>query len=305
MGDTSIEWTNKSWNPIRARRVMPDGKARLGWHCVHMSEGCRFCYAERTNQWVGTGLDYKPGHLRQGDVEIFIDEKIEAHPLKWHEPEMVFPCSMTDLFGDFVHANMILRVLAVMAMTPHLTYQIVTKRPQRMCEIFTYCGRRWTETRQQRGDLAMAISGDFERAHVAASAAFPLANVWCGTSTEDQETFFERTPWLSETPAAVRFLSVEPMLGPVRLINLFGDSDRMNIDWCIIGCESGREARHFDEAWAYDLIADCRARGVAPFVKQIPSGKRGKPLKDIDAFPEGLRVREWPLSPPAEYPGPL
>jgi protein gp37 len=291
MGDTSIEWTNKSWNPIRARRAMLDDSVRVGWHCEPVSGGCKFCYAEEINGRFGTLLEYKPGHLK--DVEIFMDERMEREPLKWREPAMVFPCSMTDLFGDFVHVDLILRMFAVMSMTPHLTYQVLTKRPQRMCELSIYFERRWRETEGQRYNLALAIGGDLERAEIARASSWPLPNIWFGTTTEDQESYDQRVPWLSSTPAAVRFISVEPMIGPVRMPDPFFTGGP--VDWCIIGCESGRNARPFDLGWARGLIADCRTAGTAPFVKQLPSARRGKPLKAIEDFPDDLRVREWPV----------
>ncbi|MEK9751770.1 MAG: DUF5131 family protein [Rhodospirillaceae bacterium] len=110
MGDRSrIEWTDASWTPIRARNR---ATGKVGWHCEHVSEGCRNCYAERWNRPYGTGLPYKPGH--RADVELFLDEQLLTQPLRWRRPRRVFVCSMTDLFADFVPDEWIDRVFAVM-----------------------------------------------------------------------------------------------------------------------------------------------------------------------------------------------
>jgi protein gp37 len=293
MGDTSIEWTDKSWNPIRARNTKT---GKIGWHCEPVTAGCAFCYAEEINQHrFGTGLPYKPGHLKNGDVEIFIDERMEVEPLKWRKPQKVFPCSMTDMFGDFVHTDIILRMLWVMMVTPHLTYQIVTKRPRRMCSMFRQMGDNWEKARSERMDLTNAHTGGKPAyMKIAEEATWPLPNVWAGTSTEDQQAFDERVPWLEETPAAVRFISLEPMLGPVRVRGIFGD--RPNLDWVIVGCESGRSAREPEGLLGMmgDVVDDCRRQGIACFIKQIPGAVRGKPIKTIEDFPEALRVRQWP-----------
>src|SRR6185295_1326030 len=113
---TKIEWTDATWNPIRARNTKT---GKTGWFCTHVSEGCANCYAERINvkpgATGGTGLPYKPGHLANGDVELFLDENTLTQPLRWRAPRMVFVCSMTDLFADFVPDEWLDRIFAVMA----------------------------------------------------------------------------------------------------------------------------------------------------------------------------------------------
>lgn len=285
---TTIEWCDESWNPIRARRR---SNGKVGWHCEVVSGGCKFCYAKGINRRLGTGLEYKPGHFDSGEVEVFLDEKALRKPLGWASSSMIFPCSMTDLFGRFVHVDDILCVMAVMAMTPWHTYQVVTKRPQRACELFTYFERRWTETAAQRYDLAFAISGDKALSETAFGSTWPLPNVWLLTSTEDQETFDERWPWVSAAPVAVRGISAEPLLGRIRLPvrNWSGP-----LDWVIVGCESGSSARQCEMAWAEELAADALAQGSALFVKQLPPVVRGKPVKNMAAFPPALQRREFP-----------
>ena len=128
MADRSkIEWTDSTWNPIRARRR---DNGHVGFHCEHVSEACRNCYAEGMNKRLFTGLDYKPGNRDQ--VEIFLDEKTLLQPLRGKRPRKIFVCSMTDLFADFVADEMIDRIFAVMALCPQHTFQILTKRPERM-----------------------------------------------------------------------------------------------------------------------------------------------------------------------------
>src|SRR5712671_7902670 len=138
MGDKSaIEWTDATWTPIRARN-----HRGTGWHCEHVSDGCRNCYAEGFNRRLGTGLDFKPGYRLYN--EIFLDEKMLTLPLRWKKPRMIFVCSMTDLFADFVRDEWIDRMFAVMALCPQHRFQVLTKRAKRMRE---YCCDKKTSAR--------------------------------------------------------------------------------------------------------------------------------------------------------------
>jgi protein gp37 len=132
MSDRSkIEWTDASWNPIRAELTTV---ARPGWYCEHVSEGCRNCYAENINNRLGTGLPFKPAHRQS--VNIYLDEKVLQQPLKWKRPRMVFVCSMSDLFGSWVTDAMLDAIFAVMQLAKQHTFQVLTKRPERMREYF-------------------------------------------------------------------------------------------------------------------------------------------------------------------------
>jgi protein gp37 len=162
-------------------------------------------------------------------------------------------------------------LFAVMALTPHLQYQVLTKRPERMRE---YCsaGRLVPE--------------------------WPLRNCWVGVTVENQRWADERIPLLLATPAAVRFVSVEPMLGPVDIVRGYqwargatAEPYEPPLQWCIIGGESGRGHRAFNPDWARALVAQCRAHNVAPFIKQLGGARPGNRLEDL---PEDLRIREWP-----------
>lgn len=133
MADNSaIEWTDATWNPVRARNLET---GKVGWHCEHATTGCEFCYAEGFNKRLGTGLAFKPGH--RADIEIFLDEAMLTQPLRWKKPRRIFVGSMTDLFADFVPDEFIDRMFAVMALAPQHTFQLLTKRAARMREYLT------------------------------------------------------------------------------------------------------------------------------------------------------------------------
>jgi protein gp37 len=286
---TKIQWSNSTWTPVRATvksnaaeiakekgytsLIQIAGKmaGRAGPHCEHISPGCRICYAETLNGRClpghGTGL---PFDRRSRDlVDIELDQKILAWPLHWQKPRMIFVCSQTDLFADFVPDAMIDRVFDVMAACPQHVFQSLTKRPTRMVEYM--------------------------------SLRKPTTNVWCGVSAENQEQADERIPLLLQTPASVRFVSYEPALELVDFRSWLP-----GLDWIIIGGESGQRRQRpqpFHLEWAKFVIAQCHAAGVAAFFKQAGSCPvfDGLPLKlrdakggDVSELPEFCRVREFP-----------
>ena len=328
---SSIEWTDASWTPIRARNR---ATGRAGWHCTHVSEACRNCYAEGINKRLGTGLAFKPGHLK--DVEIFLDEAMLLAPLRWRKPRKIFVCSMTDLFADFVPDEMIDKVFAVMALAPQHTFQVLTKRPERMLAYLTkpYSlgqfititddGRRidtpaaevhvrsaMVELLPKAPPHALNAAAAWQDEHCPGDGflrRWPLPNVWLGTSAEDQPAADARIPDLLATPAAVRFVSYEPALGPINLrsIDISGDEevlplgagwlDRLEedeveaprIDWVICGGESGPHARPMHPDWARSLRDQCATAGVPFFFKQW--GEWGPPTDDLGAL-------DWPYHP--------
>lgn len=300
MGDkTNIEWTNATWNPIRARNKVT---GKVGWHCEHATTGCEHCYSEGFNKRLGTGLAFKPGHRM--DIEIFLDEQMLTQPLRWKKPRKIFVCSMTDAFADFVTDEMLDKMFAVMALAPQHTFQVLTKRAERMRRYMLptteipMLGRLPLE----RVHLAAAAADDYEtwgwcrNRGMAATpynlylqAAWPLKNVWLGVSVERQEEADSRIPDLLATPAAARFVSIEPLLGPIALYSLGGRawaqdrtavvhdalagfrSDQVStakLDWVIVGGESGRHARSMHPDWARSLREQCAAAGTAFFFKQ-------------------------------------
>src|SRR3989304_4391532 len=196
----------KSWNPIRARNL---STGAIGWHCEHVHEGCRNCYAERHNEnRFGTGLPYKPGH--RGDLKIYLDDKTLLAPLGWRKPQRVFVCSMTDVFGEWVERAWIDRIPAGLALAPQHTFIVLTKRPARMHHYFY--GLDDTFARDERmGRLV------------------PLANLWLLVSCSEQTDADEFIPLLRDTPAAVRGISCEPLLAPIDLRRYLvtGDTRRL------------------------------------------------------------------------------
>ena len=207
---TSIEWTDSSWTPTRARNIKT---GKVGWHCEHATTGCEFCYAEGINKRLGTGLPFKPGH--RADVEMFLDEKMLLAPLRWKKPRRIFVCSMTDLFADFVTDEMLDRMFAVMALCPQHVFQVLTKRAERMLK-YTTRGGPTLQTLAQVPQVGRGI--------MTANTDWPLPNVWFGVSCERQQEADERIPLLLQTPAAGRFISCEPLLGPLDLSPYLGNN---------------------------------------------------------------------------------
>lgn len=282
MDGTKIEWANAglprgaSWNPIRARNK---ATGKVGWHCVHESEGCRHCYAEGMNKRLGTGLPYKPGHEK--DIEIFLDEKILMQPLRWREPRGIFVGSMTDAFAPFVTDAMLDRMFAVAALCQQHRFLWLTKRSERM--------RAYMDN-PEREALWMTAVGDLMSAPLPGRERplpilerrepwLPLPNVWLGVSAEDQATANERIPDLLATPAAVRFCSYEPALGPVDFRSWLEGREEHGmvgncigwtppLDLIIAGGESGPHARPMHPDWARAARDQCGISGVAFFWKQ-------------------------------------
>lgn len=257
---TKIEWTEVTWNPI------------VG--CSLASPGCTNCYAMR---FAGTRLGHVPKYdgltqpAKLGPVwtgKLALDKKALLAPLGWKRPRMVFVNSMGDLFHDHIPDEWIDRVFAVMALCPQHTFQVLTKRSARMRN---YCQSRF-ETEWGSEQLWEAIEDLSDRGgeHDA-----PLPNVWLGVSVEDQQRADERIPDLLATPAAVRWISAEPLLGPVNITDaMWAREDRLledmaaTIDWVVVGGESGPGARPMHPDWARSLRDQCAAADVPFFFKQ-------------------------------------
>ena len=282
--------------------------------CSKVSEGCRNCYAmKQAHRFSGPGMAYDgltqlvtgKGPQWTG-VVCTVPEVLEV-PLRWRKPRRVFVNSMSDLFHEDVPIQFILQVFEVMARCPQHTFQILTKRPERMAYCLTY-----------PPDRLVCESAEHHRL----LCTMPLPNVWLGTSVEDQAAADERIPHLLRTPAAVRFLSCEPLLGSLDIRQAltyhrrpgedFGSggnylADLRGVDWIIVGGESGPGARPCHTAWIRSLVEQCRAAGMAVFVKQLgarpisPDGhsfgwSTGQDRKggDPHEWPNDLRVREFP-----------
>jgi protein gp37 len=250
MGDRSgIEWTDATWNPVTG--------------CDRVSEGCDHCYAQtlaRRLKLMGNPryqLDGDPRTSGPGfGLNLHPDKLTE--PLTWSRPRRVFVNSMSDLFHDDVPDGFIANVFGVMAVAQHHQFQILTKRPGRMASLLA-----------RLEDEARGFAAWHENSRTTMSGPgtilWPLPNVWLGTSVENQRWADIRIPKLLQTPAAVRFLSCEPLLGP---IDLHLDNVRGALAWVIVGGESGVGARPMDASWARSLRDQCVGSSVLFFFKQ-------------------------------------
>jgi protein gp37 len=293
---TDIQWTDETWNPVTG--------------CAKVSPGCAHCYAETIAKrlWASS---YPPipiaigqdGQVSASRPRQFTDVQCHAdrleQPLRWKKPRRIFVNSMSDLFHEDVPDAFIDRVFAVMALAPQHTFQILTKRAERMRDYMLAEGR--TDSIAQ----CLPTYGTEREGFV----SLPLSNVWLGVSVENQRFADERIPLLLQTPASVRFISAEPLLGLIDLASWFGiaqlttvvEGERVSttlplqahklkvagydnflnkqysstpidvpwLDWVIVGGESGAGARPFDIAWARSIVQQCQAAGVPVFVKQL------------------------------------
>ena len=339
---SNIEWTDATWNPV------------VG--CTPVSSGCLNCYAatmakrlEGMGQepYVGLTVGGKTcarprGYVRfDGTVRTLADRLVA--PLGWKKPRRVFVCSMSDLFHAQVPFEFIDRVFAVMALCPQHTFQVLTKRPERMAKYTNelVMGKR------SLGDCLKGLDCEGLGGRLLIMKAYgvkfgagdgkppykPFPNVWLGTSVEDQAAADDRIPHLLNCPAAVRFLSCEPLLGPVsvwseiwRLKNMGhepgpkGGSGKL-LHWVIVGGESGPGARACEVEWVRSIVKQCKGAGVPCFVKQLgtkpvngaflqqpvtgkidsPAGGNGRRFVDRKGgdpaeWPDNLRVRQFPLA---------
>lgn len=275
MGDkTAIAWTDATWNPLRG--------------CSKVSDGCKFCYAMGVAaRFSGPGQPYEGlakmvgGNPQWTNRVMLVPDKLEE-PLRWQKPRMIFVNSMSDLFHEAVPVGYIARVFAVMALAPHHTFQVLTKRPDRMADVLTdrtfyrlVLDAADHEFRPKRPKLMHAPVSD--------PTLYGLPNVWLGTSIENNAVA-DRAHHLRDVPARVRFISAEPLLGPLDEVSLRG------IQWVITGGESGPHHRPFDPQWARDLRDRCHALGIAFFHKQnggVTSHSGGDLL-------DGQRYQEYP-----------
>lgn len=241
---TKIEWTDETWNPVTG--------------CTKVSEGCDHCYAETiAHRFTGTKA-YPNGF----DVTLR-PERLDQ-PLRWKRPRKVFVNSMSDLFHKDVPDEYIARVFAIMDLAHWHTYQVLTKRPGRMRSLLSSAEFRHRVAHNADLEIESWSGGERE---VTWPLKWPLPNVWLGTSVENQKWADVRIPLLLDTPAAIRFLSCEPLLGP---IDLFAwNIDRgMRVDWVIVGGESGPHARPMHPDWARQLRDDCLTAGIPFHFKQ-------------------------------------
>lgn len=326
---TKIEWTKrpnstgKTWNPMRARNKKTGG---VGHFCEKVSAGCKNCYAETFQKRFKNPVRYAAQDADQ--VEVFLDQKTLIQPIGWKKPATIFVCSQTDLFLRHYCDDWIDQVFAVMALCPQHTFIILTKRHDRMNVYFrdlSDLSSRHSEQTNTAFNCADLLNLRHLTRHPYGNPlpnrVWPLPNVWLGVSVEDQAAADQRIPMLLHTPAAVRFLSIEPLLSEVDLASILdlyqpmgGGWDAKHpcgqpapgIDWVIVGGESGHNARPMHPDWARQLRDQCKAAGVPFFFKQwgawahveeYPSGKQsmnkvGK--KRAGRLLDGVEHNEWP-----------
>lgn len=269
--NSKIEWCTDTWNPLHG--------------CSKVSEGCRNCYAIGATRRLA---ECTPGPRFEGLVKdgnwtgvVRLDEKLLLQPIRWSRPRRIFVNSMSDLFHGDVSEEMIDEVASTMAMCHWHTFQVLTKRAERMRDysIATSKIERWSQRYSNIFDALNATDGD-------GTATWPLPNVWLGVSVEDQKAAEERIPLLQQTPAAVRFLSVEPLIGPVDL----GRGLLDGIHWVIVGGESGPKSRPMDLDWARSIRDQCVVAQVPFFFKQVG----GVNKKAAGRLLDGVEWNEFP-----------
>lgn len=234
MADSRIEWTEMTWNPVTG--------------CTKVSAGCKYCYAEvMARRLQAMGIEkYKDG------FSIRTHENALMAPYNWKGSKVVFVNSMSDLFHPQVPFEFIQRVFEVMNSTPQHTYQVLTKRAERLYELHEQLN--WTN------------------------------NIWMGVSVEDSRVI-DRIGFLQQTNAKTKFLSCEPLIGPLM------DIDLDNINWVIVGGESGRKARPMKEWWVWDIRQQCQEQGAAFFFKQWGGTNKKRTGRELG----GRLYNEMPL----------
>lgn len=304
---TNISWTDATWNVVTG--------------CSKISTGCANCYAAAMAPRLAR-MGAK-GYTELPWTEANSDQNVTLHPDRLDQPlrtkkagKKFFTCSMSDLFHEQISDDFLDKVFAVMALANQHTFQVLTKRPRRMAQYIQRVQTIYPSPWSLVGNVSQQLLG--QHAHeitAACERGLPLPNVWLGTSAEDQRAADERIPHLLDAPAAVRFVSCEPLVGRVDLRAVrCGDSaitqpgvdsdpgqpmgtfDALRhpdgIDWVIAGGESGPEYREMDEQWAGQLRDDCRLTGTAFFFKQ----KAGyRPESDVHL--DGEIIRQFPDHP--------
>lgn len=236
MSKSKIEWTDRVWNPISG--------------CSKVSAGCKNCYAE-------TYAHRFWGARKFTDIMLHQDKL--NYPLTVKKPTMFFVNSMSDLFHEEVPKDFIESVFEVMNSAEQHTFQVLTKRPERMKEIVNEWENKFGMNK----------------------------NIWFGVSVEDNKSV-DRIRFLKDTKAEVKFISIEPLLENLTAIKVH----RWEIDWVIIGCESGPKRRECELSWVTNLVDYFENNGIPIFVKQLSID--GKVEKDINKFPKDLQIREYP-----------
>ena len=235
----------------------------LSWNpitgCTKISEGCKHCYAET----MAKRLHAMHQKHYKNEFKLTLHPDTLGDPLKRKKPAKIFVCSMSDIFHKDVPYEFLKSIYQTMVDAPQHTFQLLTKRIERASDLVP--------------KLLTDLFGN--------TLASNLSNVWLGTTVENQNNI-KRLEVLADIPAQVRFASVEPMLSQITL------GQKYNLDWLIIGCESGDHRRPCDLIWVREIVKECRELGIAPWVKQLNID--GKVIENIEQFPKDLQIREYP-----------
>ncbi|MDD2750841.1 MAG: phage Gp37/Gp68 family protein [Acidithiobacillus sp.] len=251
---TGIAWTDATWNPVTG--------------CAKVSQGCKHCYAER--EWARLSANPKAvKYYGRTFTNVACHEDVLDQPVRWKKPRMIFVNSMSDLFHESVPDDFIDKVFAVMALAEQHIFQILTKRPERMLAYLNTPGREDTIGNTAIPAIRPDCFGVLE---------WPLPNTWLGVSAEDQETANARIPVLMNTPAAVRWVSAEPLLGPIDFEDVpvgmngplrpYAETKLPKLDWVVVGGESYPDARPMHPNWAVSIQQQCDEANVPFFFKQ-------------------------------------
>jgi protein gp37 len=296
MTESKIEWTDRSdWNPVRG--------------CTRVSPGCGGpgphggCYAEalaarfsQPGMWGHGFAEMKDGKPRwTGKVEL--QEDRVSLPLRWKEPARIFVNSTSDIFHEALPDATIDKIFAVMALCHHHTFQVLTKRAERMHQYMMNVER---EAYWMNAVANLFAHAPMDRCYSILGQRdpwLPLKNVWLGVSAERQPEYDERASYLVRTPAAVRYISAEPLLGPIDLLAKPRAEDALGfLDWVIVGGESGRNARPMSIQWARELRDQCKDTHVEFFFKQwgewAPAGSQPSETPGHFAFGDYAGDRE-------------
>ncbi len=321
---TGIEWTDETWNTI------------VG--CSRISEGCKNCYAATAANSARLQQFWQYQEVKDWNGQVVFVENQLMKPFEWKKPKRIFVCSMSDLFHenipdewrDGVAAALRHRIFSVIALNPRHTFQILTKRPNQMRDYLQGAKQR---IRRASVDMGRKFNLPYElwESYETCQFDWPLKNVWVGVTAENQKAASERIPVLLRTPAALRFISFEPLLEPISLqlvpmasttlpqrwedaqqevVKVIEEVEALPfLDWAIIGGESGKNARACHIEWIRHLVKQCQVLEIPVFVKQLGTNVidgtqglagshripfRNRKAADISEWSEDLVIQEFP-----------
>ena len=284
-----IAWADETWNPLRG--------------CTRVSTGCENCYAEKmAARFCGPGQPYEgtinPATKRWSGKVRLVPERL-MDPIRWARPRMVFVNSMSDLFHEDVPDEFIDQVFSIMARTPRHTFQVLTKRPERMLSYLLQ------DRRTEWADCAVKLCGKWDPRLLHGKINYGnavLPNVWIGVTVENQQAADERIPLLLQMPVAAGWISMEPLLGPVDLRFTNGlvhgcDAADYLLDWVVVGGESGPNARPIHPEWVRSLRDQCAEVDVPFMFKQwgewIPEFNAGELCAGTNRFKTGYKFHRF------------